>query len=340
MRVYIPNVRWWSTSSRDTSIFRDTHFCTLAGISMVNTNKTGMLSSRLTKISRDDSHSFEEFFQWDRYSWDDGDYYMPPELLSIFGTPLFDQLSPIQIRELSRLEVIQILYLYAYTESVMCLYLARHLVKSDFGSDEHAFILREQIEEYRHQDMFLRWLEILGKDYKPMTRLARWWTWLEAMILPAKYFFLLQITIELISREIGRLTFSDKRVNALVRDLSLMHEREEARHISFSDSYLEDIFRNSWFITRTLWGICIALDIAFINHFYIYPWMYKKAWIENDAECYKVAQKNIKNSPLKNMMTGSALEFLKKHSWITWANAWIFQALTGITKEKIYGKNT
>ena len=81
---------------------------------------------------------------------------MPPELLSIFGTPLFDQLSPIQIRELSRLEVIQILYLYAYTESVMCLYLARHLVKSDFGSDEHAFILREQIEEYRHQDMFLR----------------------------------------------------------------------------------------------------------------------------------------------------------------------------------------
>ena len=163
MRVYIPNVRWWSTSSRDTSIFRDTHFCTLAGISMVNTNKTGMLSSRLTKISRDDSHSFEDFFQWDKYSKDDGGYFMPPELLSIYGTPLFETLITWQLQELSRIEVIQILYLYAYTESVMCLYLARHLVKSDFGSDEHAFLLREQIEEYRHQDMFLCDSRFLGK---------------------------------------------------------------------------------------------------------------------------------------------------------------------------------
>lgn len=40
------------------------------------------------------------------------------------------------------------------------------------------------------------------------------------------------------------------------------------------------------------------------------------------------------------MMTGSALEFMKKHRWITWANAWIFQALTGITQEKIYGKDS
>ena len=299
-----------------------------------------MQLSQLTTVSRKTSHSFEEFFQWDNYSKDDWEYFMPPELLSLYGTTILDTMPPEQIRELSRLEAIQVLYLYAYTESVMCLYLARHLVKSDFGSREHAFILREQIEEYRHQDMFLRWLEILGKDYQPMTRFTRWWTWLEAMILPAKYFFLLQISIELISREVGRSTFSDRRVNRLVRDLSLMHEREEARHISFSDSYLEDAFRDAGFITRTFGGICIVLDIAFINHFYIYPWIYKKAWIENDRECYKIARKNIKNNPVKNMMTGSALEFLKKHDWITWGNAWIFHALTCITKDKIYGKDS
>ena len=81
---------------------------------------------------------------------------MPPELLSIYGTPLYATLNQVQIRELTRIEVVQVLYLYLYTESVMCYYLARHLVKADIGSLEHAFVLREQIEEYRHQDMFLR----------------------------------------------------------------------------------------------------------------------------------------------------------------------------------------
>lgn len=131
---------------------------------------------QLTDLSRNSSHTFESFFKWDTYSITNDTVFMPIELLSLYNTPIFDTLSSEQIRELSRLEVIQVLYLYAYTESVMCLYLARHLVNSDFGSVEHAFVLREQIEEYRHQDMFLRGLEILGKDYYPMHRFHKWWT--------------------------------------------------------------------------------------------------------------------------------------------------------------------
>lgn len=293
----------------------------------------------LTELSRKSSHSHEEFFDWWTYSLQDGEYFMPPELLSIYDTPLYATLSDPQIRELTRIESIQIIYLYAYTESVMCYYLARHLVKSDFGSEEHAFVLREQLEEYRHQDMFLRWLEILGMDFQPMSRFTKWWTWLEAIILPAKYFFLLQITIELISREMGRLIFSDHRVNQLVRDISLMHEREEALHIAFSDTYLQRSFQDAGFFVRTFGGICMALDIAFINTFYIYPWLYKKAWIENDQLFYREARKAIRKSLVKNMLTWSALEFLRKYDWITWANAGIWLIFTWITREKIYGKN-
>lgn len=293
----------------------------------------------LIYISRNSSLSFENFFEWDSYSLDEGEYFMPPELLSIYGTEIYADLKPEQIRELSRIEAIQVVYLYAYTESVMCYYLARHLVKSDFWSEEHAFILREQIEEYRHQDMFLRWLEILGKDFHPVSRFTKWWTWLEAIILPARYFFLLQIAIELISREVGRLCFQDMKVNKLVRDLCLMHEREEARHITFSDTYIEEAFKNAGFFTRTFWWICIALDIAFINHFYIYPWMYRKAWIRDDDNLYKIARKNIRSNKVKNMLTGSAIEFLRKHNWITWGNVWIFRTFTWITNKEVYGKD-
>lgn len=86
----------------------------------------------LIYISRNSSLSFENFFEWDSYSLDEGEYFMPPELLSIYGTEIYADLKPEQIRELSRIEAIQVVYLYAYTESVMCYYLARHLVKSDF----------------------------------------------------------------------------------------------------------------------------------------------------------------------------------------------------------------
>lgn len=88
--------------------------------------------SNLTRISRETSKDFEDFFDWSLYKKDDGQYYMPPELLSIYGSEVFDTLTQGQIRELTRIEVIQTLYLYAYTESVMCYYMARHLVKSDF----------------------------------------------------------------------------------------------------------------------------------------------------------------------------------------------------------------
>lgn len=295
--------------------------------------------SKLTVLSRNSSQSFESFFDWESYDIEHNSLFLPIELISIYGSKEFEVLTPWQIRELSRIEAIQILYLYAYTESVMCLYLARHLVKSDFGSEEHAFILREQIEEYRHQDMFLRWLEILGKDFNPMSWFTRWWTGVEAIILPAKYFFLLQITIELISREVWRMTFPDSWVSKLVRDLSLMHEREEARHIAFSDHYLEEAFRDAWFFVRTLAWFCIALNIAFINHFYIYRGIYTKAEIWNDINLYKIARIKIRENPLKNMLTGSALAFLQKYKWMTWANAWMFHICTSITYEKIYGKN-
>lgn len=294
---------------------------------------------KLTEVSRNTSLSFEEFFEWDKYSVDEGEYFMPPELLSIYGTDDYANLTREQIRELSRIEAIQVMYLYAYTESVMCYYLARHLVKSEFWSEEHAFVLREQIEEYRHQDMFLRWLEILGKDFHPMSRFTKWWTWLEAIILPARYFFLLQITIELISREVWRMCFQDKKVNKLVRDLCLMHEKEEVRHVAFSDGYLEKAFKNAGFFARTFGGMCIALDIAFINHFYIYPWMYQKSWIWNDGDMYKLARKNIRSNKVKNMLTWDAIEFLRQHHWITWANSWMFRVFTWITYQEVYERD-
>ncbi len=264
------DIHWWCSWNLNSSLIPYSLIISLVQLQMVNTSTI----HTLVGISRNTSLSFEKFFEWDSYSLDDGEYFMPPELLSIYGTEAYTNLTKEQKRELSRIEAIQVIYLYAYTESVMCYYLARHLVKSDFWSEEHAFILREQIEEYRHQDMFLRWLEILGKDFHPVSRFTKWWTWLEAIILPARYFFLLQIAIELISREVWRICFQDMKVNKLVRDLCLMHEREEARHIAFSDTYIEKAFQDSGFFARTFWGIYIALDIAFINHFYIYPSMY------------------------------------------------------------------
>lgn len=68
--------------------------------------------------------------------------------------------------------------------------------------------------------------------------------------------------------------------------------------------------------------------------------MYEKAGILDDEICYKTAKKLILKSKVRNMMTGSALEFLRKHRWFTWANAWVFVIFTGITKDKIYGTDS
>jgi hypothetical protein len=120
-----------------------------------------MFVKQLIKTSRKNEILFHSFFDRDNYDTNENQWFMEESLISLYGLPIRDSMTNAQKHKLSKLEASQIIYTYAQSETIMCNFMARHLLDLPFASDNFIFLVREQIEEYRHQDMFIRALELL-----------------------------------------------------------------------------------------------------------------------------------------------------------------------------------
>jgi len=291
------------------------------------------LLENLTKVSREKSLFFENFFDWDEYKFNEEMiwkiWFMDEELISIYGIKEYEQLTDFQKKKLSYLETCQIIYTYATTEWIMCLFLARLLLKYKLWTPEYNFILREQIEEYRHQDMFSRTLKILKSKHTEISKFWKWTMKWEALNIFPKYFFILQVVIEIISGDFWWKCINNKEVFKLVRDSSQIHEIEETRHIAFAKIMLDKYFEKSWFFWKTLGWWFVFFDILFINNHYVKLENFKKLWVSNYKKLYKIARRNWKKSKLKNFESSRWKEFCKRYWFITWANRWAFSWFLG-----------
>ena len=283
----------------------------------------------LIKISRENSLFFEQFYNWNEYSFNESmiwkDWFMDEKLISIYGTSEYKKLSDFEKKKLSYLEVCQIIYIYATSEWVFCLFLAKTLLNYKIESPEYNFILREQIEEYRHQDMFSRILSILKSKHTEISKLWKWTMKWEALNIFPKYFYILQVVIEIISWDFGRKCIENKQVFKLVRDASKIHEIEESRHIAFAKIMLDKYFKNSGFFGKTLWWWFVFFDILFINWHYIKLENFKKLWVKNYKQLYKIAKKQWKKNKIKNFSSKWWMDFLNRYWFITIWNKWAFK---------------
>jgi len=198
-------------------------------------------------------------------------------------------------------------------------------LKYNIWNSYYNFILREQIEEYRHQDMFERSLCFLKSKHLEISNFWKFTMKLEALLIPKNYFFILQVVIEIISWDFWNKCIKNKEVFNLIRDISQIHEIEEARHIEFAKIFLDYAFKDSWFFSRTLCGWFVLFDILFINTQYIKMENFKNLWVDNYKELYKISKNNWKKNKLKNFSSNRGLDFLNRYSFITWSNRWAFK---------------
>jgi hypothetical protein len=282
----------------------------------------------LTEISREKSIFYENFYDWNSYVFSKDliwkNWFMDEGLLSIYGTTEYESLSEFQKKHLSYLEVCQIIYTYASTEAIMCLFLARILPNYPIWSSEYKFILREQIEEYRHQDMFERSLHILQSEHAEISHFWKFTMKMESLLVSPKYFFILQVVIELISWDFWDECIKNKDVCKLIRDNSIIHAIEESRHIEFAEIMLDNYFKNAWFFSKTLGGWFVFFDILFINAHYLKIENFKKLWVVNYRSLYFLAKNNWKRNKLKNFSSERWLRFIERYGFVTWANRWAF----------------
>ncbi|MGH3447739.1 MAG: AurF N-oxygenase family protein [Nocardioidaceae bacterium] len=170
--------------------------------------------------------------------WDaplvDGMYYMQPERISLYGTPMWQQLSDQQRVELSKHEICSIASVGVWFELILMQLLTRRLFDEDSTTAEMQYALTEIGDECRHSVMFGKMVDAFGAPAYGASRLAHeLGRGFKTLGGGASAFASILVAEEVLDR-LQRETMRDERVQPLSRMVSRIHVLEEARHVTYA----------------------------------------------------------------------------------------------------------
>lgn len=248
---------------------------------------------RLIRISKAKPLLPEEFVPWQLDPADE-ELFMPEHLVSLQGHPLWDTLTPHQQRELGRHEIVQVMYSYGWSEGLACLFFNRHLLTLSPQSVEYRFLLRELIEEFRHQEMFSTAVSKLEGDPVRPSFWHHIFGKFTSKYAPADVMFISVLAVELMTDIYGKYIRRDERVFPVLRKVSELHNIEEGRHIFYTKLWLQQFTQNASFARRTLYSVVVLLNLYFMRTLYVRVEIFRRIGVSNPVDYARAASKNLK----------------------------------------------
>jgi hypothetical protein len=226
-------------------------------------------------------HSYDPITEID---WDappvPGLYWLTPEHISLYGTPLWDQLSADERIELSKHEIASGMSVGLWFELVLMQLLARYAYDLDPRSAHAQYALTELGDETRHSIMFARTCEVLGVPrYRPprltheITRIAK-----AAMAGPSM--FAAVLVAEETTDRVQRIMMDDPSLQPLIRHVNRIHVIEEARHVRFAREEVSRRMQNMSWPMRELHRQLTAVISYLIIDSMIDPAVYRSVGID------------------------------------------------------------
>lgn len=276
---------------------------------MIKTTEFDSLVERMIQISKEKPLLPETFIPWSDIA-DEKTLYMPDKMVSLEGHALWDSLTREQKTELGKLEVVQVMYSYAWSESLACYFFNRHLLTLNPDSVEYRFLIREIIEEFRHQEMFGMAIRKLERVPLLPTRLHRIFGNITVRMLPSSMVFMSVLSIELMADVYAKAFRKDPAVFSVIRKSSELHHIEEGRHIFYTEKWLEKYTRNAGFFKKTMYSLLVMFNIYFMRTLYVKKDFFNKLGVNDSTAYYKAALENY-NKKFAKFALQSALEFVQ-----------------------------
>ncbi|WP_055547816.1 diiron oxygenase [Streptomyces sp. NBRC 110028] len=191
------------------------------------------VAERLLRASARHSFDPDTELDWDA-PFEPDKWFWPPELVSLYDTPMWRRMSEEQRMLLARHEAAALASLGIWFEIILIQLLTRHIYDKPPTSAHVRYALTEIADECRHSKMFARLITKGGTPAYPVTRLhqnlGRFFKTFSTT--PGSF------TATLLGEEVldwmQRLTFPDERVQPLVRGVTRIHVVEEARHVRYA----------------------------------------------------------------------------------------------------------
>jgi hypothetical protein len=283
---------------------------------------------RLIRISREKPLLPETYIPWQN-DLQPNEYFLPEHLNSLEGLAIYDTLTTKQKLELGRHEVVQVMYSYAWGEGLFCLFMNKYILGLSPGDLEHQFLLREIIEEFRHQEMFMQSILRLGGQPISISRTHQFIGTITTKFLPPDCLFMGSLSIEIVSDRYGNYGRKDQDLYSVLRKVFELHNIEEARHILFTKDLLKRYTAKAGIIRRTVYSFVVLFNIYFLRTLYVKKEIYQRIGMEDPALAYKLATKNYKQKFTQSCLQ-DIIEFVD--SWrgfngaTRWAWRWLMNA--------------
>ncbi|RDG34216.1 AurF N-oxygenase family protein [Streptomyces corynorhini] len=191
------------------------------------------VAARLLEASA--AHSFDPDgeLDWDT-PFEDGKWFWPPELISLYGTPLWERMSEERRMDLARHESASLASLGIWFEIILMQLLVRHIYDKPVTSNHVRYALTEIADECRHSMMFARLIQRGGTPSYPVPRRYHQLARVLKTVSTTPGSFAATLLGEEILDWMQRLTFPDERVQPLVRGVTRIHVIEESRHVRYA----------------------------------------------------------------------------------------------------------
>ncbi|MFF2405822.1 diiron oxygenase [Streptomyces sp. NPDC058092] len=191
------------------------------------------IAERLLASSAKHSFDPDKELDWDA-AIEDGTWFWPPELVSLYDTPLWRRMSEEQRMDLSRHEAASLASLGIWFEIILMQLLVRHIYDKRVTSNHVRYALTEIADECRHSMMFARMIKWGGSPDYPVPRVYHNLARVLKTVSTTPGSFAATLLGEEILDWMQRLTFPDERVQTLVRGVTRIHVVEEARHVRYA----------------------------------------------------------------------------------------------------------
>jgi hypothetical protein len=272
-------------------------------------------AERLLSSSTKNSYDPRLDIDWDA-PLSDGLAFMPFERVSLYGTRLWDELSPEQRVELSKHELASIISVGLWTELILIQMLVRDAYHRDPRDPRTHYELTEIGDETRHVIMFARALDRMGVPaYRPprfVHHLARLY---KATARGPMLFGPVLVTEEITDR-LQRESMSDDGIHALVRMVNRIHVVEEARHVRFAREELSRVLARLSAPARAHHRLVAALVSAIVASVLIDPKVYASVGLD-PATARRVARANPHHRQTMRWMGEKIMGFLDENGMVT-----------------------
>ncbi|MEU7144490.1 diiron oxygenase [Nocardia sp. NPDC046473] len=250
--------------------------------------------------------------------------FLPAPVVSLYGTELWESMTPQQQRELSRQELANVLSVGIWFENLLNRLLLRELMADDPTTRHSHYTLVEMGDECRHMMMFGKLIDrIEARPYWPH-RAGRMAIGLLPIFLRGSMTWVGALVGEEIFDAIQRRTLDDPELQPLVSRAMRIHVTEEARHIGFARDALARMVPNMSRAELAYTRLCVAVAAPLFVYLLTNRHMYTRAGLDGRA-ARRIATNNPDAKKALGIGAANLGVFLQKQGLIGPVGEWIWR---------------